>query len=55
MPFKKGKSRKVISDNISEFHRGQRFKKVAHKHGKKKAHKMAVAAAFSMARRNKKK
>jgi len=47
MPLKKGKSEKVISENISEFHTGQTYAKTKKKYGKKVADKQAVAAAMS--------
>lgn len=51
MPMKPGKGQKTISENIREFHHGDRFKKAVRKFGKKKANKIAEAAAFSNARR----
>lgn len=51
MPMKPGKSKKVISENIREMHHGPSYKKVAKRHGAKVAHKMAIAAAFSNARK----
>lgn len=53
MPLKKGKSKKVISQNIKELHKGKTFAKTAKKFGKKKANKQAVAIAFSQARKKK--
>lgn len=57
MPLKKGKSKKVISANISELHKGKTFAKTSKKFGKEKANKQAVAIAFSEAglSKNKKK
>lgn len=49
MPLKRGK--KNISRNISELHRGPRYKANVRKFGKKKAHRIAVAAAMSASRR----
>ena len=55
MPLKKGRSQKTVSSNIKElmhsYKRGGRFAK-----GKslRKARKMAIAAAFSIKRANKK-
>ena len=53
MPLKKGKSKKTISKNISEFHKGKTFAKTAKKFGKDKANKQAVAVALSTARKSK--
>jgi len=55
MPIKKGTSKKVISKNISEFHKGKTFAKTAEKFGKAKANKQAIAVALSTARKSKKK
>ena len=55
MPLKKGKSKKTISKNISEFHKGKTFAKTAKKFGKAKANKQAIAVALETARRSKKK
>lgn len=53
MPLKKGSSKKTISSNISEFHKGKTFAKTAAKFGKAKANKQAIAVAFSQARKSK--
>jgi hypothetical protein len=50
MPLKKGKSKKTISKNISELHKGPKFAKTVKKFGKKKANKQAVAIAFDKSR-----
>jgi hypothetical protein len=55
MPLKKGKSKKTISKNIKEFHKGKTFKKTAKKFGKAKANKQAIAVALSTARKSKRK
>jgi len=55
MPLKKGKSKKTISKNISEFHKGKTFAKTAKKFGKAKANKQAIAVALSTARKSGKK
>lgn len=52
MPLKKGSSRKTISNNIAEFHKGKTFSKTARKFGKAKANKQAIAVAFENARRS---
>lgn len=52
MPLKKGKSKKTISKNIKELHKGKTYKKTSKKFGKKKANKQAVAIAFSQARKS---
>lgn len=44
---------KNVSENISELHHGPRYKKNVKKFGKAKANKIAIAAAFSGARSNK--
>ncbi len=51
MPLKSGSSKKTISDNIKEFHKGGTYAKTAAKFGKKDADKQAVAVAYSVARR----
>lgn len=53
MPLKKGSSKKVVSENISEFHKGETYAKTARKFGKAKADKQAVAVALDTARRGK--
>jgi hypothetical protein len=51
MPLKPGKSRKVVSENIREFHGGKTYRRTEAKFGKKKADAQAVAAAMSNARK----
>ncbi len=53
MPLKKGSSKKVISENISEFHGGKTYAKTKAKFGKKRADKQAVAAALNKAGKSK--
>lgn len=55
MPLKKGKSRKTISKNISEFHKGQTYAHTKSKFGKERADAQAVAVAYAQARRGKRK
>jgi hypothetical protein len=51
MPFRSGKSQKVIGENIAEYHHGPSFKKIEERHGKAKADEVAIAAAESNARK----
>ena len=44
---------KDVSANISELHKGPRYKRNLRKFGKSNANKIAIAAAFSGARRAK--
>jgi hypothetical protein len=53
MPLKKGKSKKVISENISEFHTGKTYAATKTKFGKAKADKQAIAVAMSQAGKSK--
>jgi hypothetical protein len=53
MPLKSGKSKKVVSDNISEFHKGQTYAKTKGKFGKEKADRQAIAVALSKKRKSK--
>ena len=52
MPLKRGKSSKVIGENISELHTGKTFAHTKKKFGKKRAAKQAVAIALSEARKS---
>ena len=51
MPLKKGKSQKVLSSNIREFHTGKTYAATKAKFGKKRADRQAVAVAMSERRR----
>jgi hypothetical protein len=53
-PLRKGSSKKVVSENISEFHQGATYERTKKKYGKKKADAQAVAVALSSARKSKK-
>ena len=53
MPLKKGRSKKVLAENIREFHGGKTYARTARKHGKATADRQAVAAAYSQRRRSK--
>lgn len=55
MPMKKGKSKKTISENIREFHKGATYARTKSKFGKERADAQAIAAAYSQARRSKRK
>lgn len=55
MPLKKGKSKKVVSSNISEFHKGKTYASTKKKFGKAKADKQAIAVAMSKSGKSKKK
>jgi hypothetical protein len=52
--MKPGSSRKTISENIREFHHGKTYQRTKRKFGKRKANRQAIAAAYSNARRSKK-
>lgn len=54
MPLQPGKSRKVISSNIEEFHKGATYSKTEAKYGKKTADRQAVAVAMKNAGKSKK-
>jgi hypothetical protein len=50
MLLKKSTSKKVIGQNISEFHKGNTYAKTANKFGKDKANKQAIAVAYEQQR-----
>lgn len=54
MPLRKGKSKKVVSENIREFHKGGTYAATKKKFGKAKADKQAVAVAMAQKRKGKK-
>ena len=55
MPMKKGTSKKTVSSNIREFHKGKTYAATKRKFGKTTANKQAVAAALAEKRRSAKK
>jgi hypothetical protein len=55
MPLVKGKSKKTISGNISEFHGGKTFARTKRKYGVAKARKQAIAVALKLASKTAKK
>ncbi len=55
MPLSKGRSKKTISKNISEFHTGKTYAHTKAKFGKAKADRQAVAVAMSEAGKSRKK
>lgn len=52
MPLKKGRSQKVVSQNISEFHTGKTYARTKAKFGKARADKQAIAVALNQKRRS---
>lgn len=52
MPLKKGKSKKVVSSNIRELHKGPTYERTKAKYGAAKANKQAVAIALSQKRKS---
>ena len=52
MPLLKGTGKKVLSENIREFHTGKTYAKTAAKHGKAVADKQAIAVAYSEQRKS---
>lgn len=54
MPLVKGISKKVISSNIREFHKGKTYAKTKKKFGKARADKQAVAVAMNSAGKSRK-
>lgn len=53
MPLKKGKSKRTMSSNIREFHKGKTYARTKRKYGKKRADKQAVAVGYAQRRRSK--
>lgn len=54
MPLRKGKSRKVISENIREFHKGGTYAKTKSEYGKSRADAQAIAVAMRQAGKSRK-
>lgn len=54
MPLKKGKSKKAISSNIRELHKGPQYRRTKRKFGKATADRQAVAAALNVSKPKKK-
>jgi len=50
VPLQSGKSKEVISKNISEFHGGETYAKTEKKFGKERANAQAIAVAMSKAK-----
>lgn len=55
MPLRSGTSRKIVSKNIREFHKGPTFKRTARKFGKARANAQAVAVALGKKRQSRRK
>jgi len=55
MPLKKGRSRKTISSNIRELHKGPRYAATRSEHGKDTANAQAIAIALKTARKARRK
>lgn len=55
MALKRGTSKKTVSKNISEFHKGKTYAHTKAKFGKAKANKQAVAVAMATKRKSGKK
>lgn len=53
MPLKSGSSKKIVSENIREFHGGPTYSHTAEKFGKNRADAQAIAVALSNARKYK--
>ncbi len=53
MPLIKGQSKKTVSKNISEFHKGKTYAHTKAKFGKAAADKQAVAVAISYSKKSK--
>lgn len=52
MPLKRGRSNKVVSENIRELHTGKTYERTKEKFGKKTADKQAVAIALNKKRKS---
>jgi hypothetical protein len=55
VPLKPGKSKKVISENISEFHHGKTYAHTKAKFSKARADEQAVAIAMKKAGKSRRK
>jgi len=52
MPLKRGSSRKTVSSNIRELHKGPTYARTRRKFGAARANKQAVAIALSQKRKS---
>lgn len=52
MPLKKGNSKKIVSSNIRELHKGKTHAQTQSKFGKERADKQSVAIALSEAKKS---
>lgn len=51
-PLKRGRGKKVVSENIAELHGGKTYAKTEKKFGKAKADEQAIAIALDQARKS---
>ncbi len=52
MPLNRGKSQKVIGENIAELQKGKTFEKTKKAHGAETARKQSIAIALDEARKS---